>query len=116
MDVTKHSVSLIWNRPRHDGGSKLIGYFVEFAKIPEGKWTRCNSNCMSIQTENYVVTGLEEFQNYQFRVIAKTAISMSLPSEPSDPIPVIAENGKSLPYTYPKSQSTVTHNKIIRTF
>lgn len=93
MDVTKNSVSLVWSRPKHDGGSKLIGYHVEYTKVPEDKWTCCNANCMNIQTESYVVQGLEEGQRYQFRVIAKTAINVSLPSEVSDPIAVIAENG-----------------------
>lgn len=93
MDVTKNSVSLVWNRPKHDGGSKLTGYYVEYTKLPEEKWMRCNANCMDIPTESYVVTGLEETQQYQFRVIAKTAINISLPSELSDPIPVIAQNG-----------------------
>lgn len=71
----------------------MIGYYVECTKLPEEKWTRCNANCMDIQTESYLVTGLEEMQQYQFRVIAKTAINISLPSELSDPIPVIAQNG-----------------------
>lgn len=93
MDVTKNSVSLVWSRPRHDGGSKLNGYFIEYTKLPEEKWTRCNANCMDIQTESYTVTGLEEMQQYQFRAIAKTAVNISLPSELSDPIPVIAQNG-----------------------
>lgn len=62
-------------------------------KLPGEKWTRCNTNCMDIQTESYVVTGLEEGQQYQFRVIAKTAVNVSMASELSDPITVIAENG-----------------------
>lgn len=95
MDVTKNSVSLVWSRPKHDGGSKLIGYHVEYTKLPGDKWIRCNANCLNIQTEDYVVTGLEEGQQYQFRVIAKTAINISEPSELSDPIAVIAENGKA---------------------
>lgn len=93
MDVTKNSVSLVWSRPKHDGGSRLIGYYMEYTKLPEEKWTRCNTNCMDIQMENYVVTGLEEGQQYQFRVFAKTAINTSIASELSDPIPVFAENG-----------------------
>lgn len=93
MDVTKSSVSLVWSRPKHDGGSKLIGYYMEYTKLPGEKWTRCNANCMDIQTENYVVQGLEEGQQYQFRVIAKTAVNTSAASELSDPIAVIAENG-----------------------
>ncbi|KAK1902396.1 Titin, partial [Dissostichus eleginoides] len=92
MDVTKHSVSLVWSRPTNDGGSKLIGYYMEYMKLPEEKWTRCNANCMSIQSESYTVSGLDEGQQYQFRVIARTAINTSLPSELSDKIPVIAEH------------------------
>ena len=107
MDVTKSSVSLVWTRPKHDGGSKLIGYYMEYTKLPEEKWIRCNANCINIQTENYMVTGLEEGQQYQFRVIAKTAINISLPSELSDPIAVIAENG-----TTPHSTWTTMYGKF----
>ena len=95
MDVTNDSVSLVWSRPKHDGGSKLIGYYVEFMKIPGETWTRCNANCQNVQKEDYVVTGLEEGMQYQFRIFARSAINISSSSELSDLIPVFAENGKA---------------------
>lgn len=98
MDVTKSTVSLVWTRPQNDGGSKLIGYYVEYMKIGQEveKWVRCNANCQNVKTEDYVVTGLEEGAQYHFRVFAKSAINISLPSQISDAIPVFAENGKAL--------------------
>lgn len=90
----KHAVSLVWNRPKHDGGSKLIGYYVEFSKIPGDKWERANSNAQNVATEEYTVNGLDEGAQYKFRIIAKTAINVSHPSEESDVITVIAEHGK----------------------
>lgn len=110
MDVTRTSVLLVWSRPKHDGGSKLIGYYMEYMKLPEEKWTRCNTNCMDIQNETYMVVGLEEGQQYQFRVIAKTAVNISQPSELSDPIPVIAENGTNTHHTSHTSQSNTQNS------
>lgn len=92
--MTRSSVALVWSRPENDGGSKLIGYYVESQKVPEEKWVRHNANCQNVPKENFIVTGLEEGAQYKFRIIAKTAINQSLPSEETDPIPVIAEHGK----------------------
>lgn len=87
-------MALVWNRPENDGGSKLIGYYAESQKVPGETWVRHNANCQNVPKENFIVTGLEEGSQYKFRIIAKTAINQSLPSEESDPIPVIAETGK----------------------
>jgi len=56
---------------------------------------RINASSQNVPKEEYVVPGLEEGAQYKFRIIAKTAINVSLPSEESDAIPVIAEHGKS---------------------
>lgn len=96
IDISKNTVSLIWARPKHDGGSKIIGYFVEACKLPGDKWVRCNTSPHQIPQEEYTVTGLEENAQYQFRAIAKTAVNISQPSEPSDPVTIQAENGKIL--------------------
>uniref|UniRef100_A0A8C5J8U7 Titin n=1 Tax=Junco hyemalis TaxID=40217 RepID=A0A8C5J8U7_JUNHY len=94
IDVTKSTASLVWTRPKHDGGSKLIGYFVEACKLPGDKWVRCNTTPYQIPQEEYTVTDLEENAQYQFRAIAKTAVNISRPSEPSDPVTIHPENGK----------------------
>lgn len=96
IDVSKSTVSLVWARPKHDGGSKIIGYFVEACKLPGDKWIRCNTSPHQIPQEEFTVTDLEEKAQYQFRAIAKTAVNISQPSEPSDPVTIMAESGKIL--------------------
>lgn len=95
LDITKNSVTLVWTRPKNDGGSKIIGYYVESMQLPGDTWIRCNTSSQNVPREEYTVTGLERDLQYQFRVIAKTAVNISKPSEPSDPVLVCAENGES---------------------
>lgn len=101
---------MVWARPKNDGGSKIIGYYVEAMRLPGDTWIRCNTSSQNVPREEYTVTGLERDLQYQFRVIAKTAVNMSKPSEPTDPILVCAENGET-------SFSQQTHdeaNKIVQ--
>ncbi|TWW80211.1 Titin [Takifugu flavidus] len=92
LDVTKNSVTLVWTRPKNDGGSKIIGYYVEAMQVPGDSWIRCNTSSQNVPKEEYTVTNLERDLQYQFRVIAKTAVNISKPSEPTDPTLVCAEN------------------------
>ncbi|KAK5920273.1 hypothetical protein CgunFtcFv8_024100 [Champsocephalus gunnari] len=94
LDVTKNSVVLVWTRPKNDGGSKIIGYYVEMLRLPGDMWLRCNTSSQNCPREEYTVTGLERDLQYQFRVIAKTTVNVSKTSEPSDPVLVCAENGE----------------------
>lgn len=94
LDVTKNSVTLVWTKPKNDGGSKIIGYYVEAMRLPGDTWVRCNTSSQNVPREEYTAPGLEEGVKYQFRVIAKTAVNISRPSEITDPILVSAENGK----------------------
>uniref|UniRef100_A0A673JKG1 Fibronectin type-III domain-containing protein n=1 Tax=Sinocyclocheilus rhinocerous TaxID=307959 RepID=A0A673JKG1_9TELE len=64
------------------------------ARTPVDTWVRCNTSSQNVPREEYTATGLEEGAKYQFRVIAKTAVNISRPSEFTDPILVSAENGK----------------------
>lgn len=93
LDVTKNSVTLVWTKPKNDGGSKIIGYYVEAMRLPGDTWVRCNISSQNVPREEYTATGLEEGAKYQFRVIAKTAVNISRPSEITDPILLSAENG-----------------------
>lgn len=60
---------------------------------------RINASAQNVPKEEYIVTGLEEGAQYKFRIIAKTVINISEPSEESDAIAVIAEHGNSS-FTY----------------
>ena len=108
IDISKSTVSLVWARPKHDGGSKIIGYFIEACKLPGDKWIRCNTSPHQIPQEEFTVTGLEENAQYQFRAIAKTVVNISQPSEPSDPVTIMAESGKILLDILGKED--ITHN------
>lgn len=94
LDITKNSVTLVWTRPKNDGGSKIIGYYVEAMRVPGDLWVRCNTSSQNVPREEYTVTGLERELQYQFRVIAKTVVNISKPSEPTEPVLVCAENGE----------------------
>lgn len=67
-------------------------------KLPGEKWVRVNASSQNVPKEEYIVTGLEEGAQYKFRIIAKTAINISDPSEESDAITVIAEHGNFFTY------------------
>uniref|UniRef100_A0A672QCJ2 Uncharacterized protein n=1 Tax=Sinocyclocheilus grahami TaxID=75366 RepID=A0A672QCJ2_SINGR len=78
VDVTKTSVSLSWEKPIHDGGSRILQYLVEiFTNVIE---------------TNFTVTGLTEGAKYDLRVIAKNAVgTISKPSYNSGPIAALDE-------------------------
>lgn len=104
LDVTKNGVTLVWTRPKNDGGSKIIGYYVEALRLPGDKWVRCNTSSQNVPREEYTATGLEEDMEYQFRVIAKTAVNMSRASDITDPVLVSAEKGRNIALTFVSSK------------
>uniref|UniRef100_A0A3Q3X203 Titin n=1 Tax=Mola mola TaxID=94237 RepID=A0A3Q3X203_MOLML len=108
-DFTKTSASLSWEKPEHDGGSRIGGYLTEMqpkgtdkwydggSKVngyiverkdlssPDGRWVRANFTNI-VETE-YIVTGLTENEQYEFRVTARNAGGVfSEPSDSSGPI------------------------------
>jgi hypothetical protein len=66
--VTKRSAELSWTKPAKDGGAPIMGYILQKKKVSDPDWTRCNE--VPTKEVNMVVTGLEENEQYEFRVIA----------------------------------------------
>uniref|UniRef100_A0A8B9BGK0 Titin n=1 Tax=Anser brachyrhynchus TaxID=132585 RepID=A0A8B9BGK0_9AVES len=85
-DVTQRSASLTWEKPEHDGGSRILGYIVEM--LPKGteKWSVVSET----KTCTAVVSGLSPGQEYQFHVIAYNEKGKSDPRALG--VPVIAED------------------------
>uniref|UniRef100_A0A3Q3KVM8 Titin n=1 Tax=Labrus bergylta TaxID=56723 RepID=A0A3Q3KVM8_9LABR len=81
------SVSLSWDKPEYDGGAKITGYVVERKQHPDSCWLKCNfTNLLDTFLE---VTGLEEGEQYDFRVIAKNSAELfSAPSETTGAVTV----------------------------
>lgn len=84
-NITRNSVDLNWKKPESDGGAKITGYIVESIESNHGRWMRCNfSNVLQCA---YSVTGLNEGEEYEFRVSAKNAAgSISQPSVSTDSV------------------------------
>uniref|UniRef100_A0A8D0D3Q4 Titin n=1 Tax=Sander lucioperca TaxID=283035 RepID=A0A8D0D3Q4_SANLU len=66
VDVTSSTVTLTWEKPEHDGGSRISYYEVELAPKDSEAWSLCASG-KALET---VVTNLLKGEEYQFRVVA----------------------------------------------
>uniref|UniRef100_A0A3P8SSQ6 Fibronectin type-III domain-containing protein n=1 Tax=Amphiprion percula TaxID=161767 RepID=A0A3P8SSQ6_AMPPE len=66
VDVTRHTVTLSWEKPDHDGGSKITNYIVEMQPKGDEKWTVCSE----VKALEATIEGLTTGEEYSFRVIA----------------------------------------------
>uniref|UniRef100_A0A8C9RPM3 Titin-like n=1 Tax=Scleropages formosus TaxID=113540 RepID=A0A8C9RPM3_SCLFO len=86
QDVTSNSVTLTWERPDHDGGSRITGYIVEMQSKGSEKWTQC----MTVKGNEAVVVGLTQGEEYLFRISAVNEKGTSDPRQLN--VPVIAKD------------------------
>uniref|UniRef100_A0A3B5A5Y3 Titin n=1 Tax=Stegastes partitus TaxID=144197 RepID=A0A3B5A5Y3_9TELE len=92
-EVTKNSVSLAWQRPPYDGGSKITGYSVERREAASGRWVKANFT--NIIEMGFTVSGLNQDESYEFRVYAKNAVgSVSNPSLIAGPVTCVDACGE----------------------
>ena len=85
-EVTGTSVTLTWEKPDHDGGSRITGYIVEMQGKGSEKWTQV----MVVKTNEAVVTGLTQGEEYMFRISATNEKGTSDPRPLS--VPVVAKD------------------------
>uniref|UniRef100_A0A3Q1F475 Titin n=1 Tax=Acanthochromis polyacanthus TaxID=80966 RepID=A0A3Q1F475_9TELE len=85
-DVTGTSVTLTWEKPDHDGGSRITGYIVEMQGKGSEKWTQV----MVVKTNEAQVTGLTQGEEYMFRISATNEKGVSDPRPLS--VPVVAKD------------------------
>ena len=89
LDVSNSTVEFVWQPPRKDGGTRVFSYVIEARKCPDGLWwekaTTRHPNC------SVTIKDLEEGENYEFRVTAKTICTVSPASEPLGPVLVRQE-------------------------
>uniref|UniRef100_A0A8D2J9P1 Titin n=1 Tax=Varanus komodoensis TaxID=61221 RepID=A0A8D2J9P1_VARKO len=90
-DVTQRSASFMWEKPEHDGGSRILGYIVEMQPKGSDKWNVVTETKVC----NAVVSGLSSGHEYQFRVMAYNEKGKS------DPRPLAVPAGEDLKVEIP---------------
>ena len=83
-DVTKESCQLTWTAPESDGGSPIIGYFIERAQKGSSRWLRVNKE--PVPDKSHKVTDLIEDNEYIFRIVAVNKIGEGPPGPESKPV------------------------------
>uniref|UniRef100_A0A3Q3XGF5 Fibronectin type-III domain-containing protein n=1 Tax=Mola mola TaxID=94237 RepID=A0A3Q3XGF5_MOLML len=71
VDTADGEVSLAWEEPESDGGSKVIGYVVERRDVKRKTWTLATDHAESPEC---TVTGLQRDSMYLFRVSARNRV------------------------------------------
>ncbi|XP_042164873.1 myomesin-1 isoform X7 [Oncorhynchus tshawytscha] len=103
QDANKDYVIVTWKQPAVDGGSSILGYFVDRCEVGTTHWSQCNDT--PIKFARFPVTGLVEGRSYTFRVRAVNKSGMSRPSRVSevvaamDPADRARMRGTSAPWT-----------------
>lgn len=83
-DPTSKSITVTWRAPDNDGGCPIQGYVVEKIEKDGDRYERVTPSL--VPGFSYVVTGLKEDMEYQFRVRAENAAGVSEPSRSTQPI------------------------------
>lgn len=73
--------SMTWEAPKYDGGSPILGYFIERKKKQSSRWMRLNFDL--IKETSFEPKKMIEGVPYEVRVFAVNAIGISKPSDPS---------------------------------
>ncbi|KAK0400071.1 hypothetical protein QR680_003339 [Steinernema hermaphroditum] len=80
--MDRNWAELEWEAPTSNGGSRILGYNIQYRDANSTKWITANSQLIS--GNSFKVTGLRDLGEYEFRVIAKNAAGFSKPSSASD--------------------------------
>lgn len=83
-DPTSKSITITWKAPDYDGGCPIQGYIVEKIEKDGDRFERVTPSL--VPGFSYVVTGLKEDSEYQFRVRAENAAGVSEPSRSTQPV------------------------------
>ncbi|CAJ0936412.1 unnamed protein product, partial [Mesorhabditis belari] len=73
-DMDRTWIDLNWETP-HDGGSKILGYVVQYRDVNVGKWMTVGRDI--VKENNVRIAGLRDCGEYEFRVQAKNAAGLS---------------------------------------
>ena len=82
-DTADGEVSLAWEEPESDGGSKIVSYVVERRDVKRKTWTLATDHA---ETPEFTVTGLQKEPMYLFRVCARNRVGCGPNIETDKPV------------------------------
>ncbi|XP_061494830.1 myosin-binding protein C, slow-type isoform X2 [Rhineura floridana] len=88
VDVGEDWCIMNWEPPAYDGGTPLLGYYIERKKKQSSRWMRLNFDL--IKETTFEPKKMIEGVAYEVRVFAVNAIGASKPSMPSKPFVPLA--------------------------
>ena len=91
-NITPNTATLSWFRPHHDGGSPITGYVIDKKDRYSTRWTKLDEVPAS-QTE-YNIRGLQEGNEYEFRVSTVNKAGVGKPSTPCERFTAKAQYGE----------------------
>ena len=89
-DISKTAATLTWKPPEFDGGSPIIGYYVE--RKSGTRWIKVNKK--PVKNCKLLVDDLVEKDKYEFRVCAENEAGVG---EPCDTISFVAKDPFDVP-------------------
>lgn len=101
VDTADGEVSLAWEEPESDGGSKIIAYVVERRDVKRKTWTLATDRA---DTPEYCVSGLQKDNWYLFRVCARNRVGSGPIVATEDAVQAKNKFGKKHPKKRPNLQ------------
>lgn len=95
--ITSSSVDVRWDPPIDSDTVSISAYSVQYQSSGSSSWEVAVASC---ETTNTVVENLVTGHSYRFMITAHGENGMSLDSEPSEPIIILAETG-TFPIVFP---------------
>ncbi|XP_029446926.1 myomesin-1 isoform X1 [Rhinatrema bivittatum] len=104
LDANKDYVIVSWKQPAVDGGSPILGYFIDKCEVGTTHWSQCNDT--PVKFARFPVTGLIEGRSYIFRVRAVNKSGIGRPSRVSEPVAALDPADKARIKSHPSAPWT----------
>lgn len=92
VDVSRSSATLQWEKPLHDGGSRLTGYIIEACKVGSDRWSAVAT--LKATVSHHTIQSLMERDQYLFRIRATNSRGSSEPMDIVTPVTIQEIKGK----------------------
>lgn len=92
IDITNSTVILGWEKPLHDGGSRLTGFVIEACKTGTDRWMDVAQVKSSVL--QHTIGSLNENEQYLFRIRAENSRGISEPRDIMTPVTIQEQRGK----------------------